>query len=81
MKPVEFPEVNVTYAKDQPEYMPLPVYRKPSPEGDCVSCWKLSFIERVRVLFTGKVWLSLWTFNKPLTPSRISTVKRDMIAK
>lgn len=24
MKPVEFPGVNVVFAKDQPEYIPLP---------------------------------------------------------
>jgi hypothetical protein len=27
MKPVEFPGVNVVFAKDQPEYMPLPAMK------------------------------------------------------
>ena len=29
MKPVEFPGVNVIFAKDQPEYMPLPAMKIP----------------------------------------------------
>lgn len=27
MKPVEFPGVNVVFAKDQPEYIPLPAMK------------------------------------------------------
>lgn len=34
MKPVEFPGVNVVFAKDQPEYMPLPAMKIPNaPAG------------------------------------------------
>lgn len=34
MKPVEFPGVNVVFAKDQPEYMPLPAMKIPNdPQG------------------------------------------------
>ena len=29
MKPVEFPGVNVVFAKDQPEYVPLPAMKVP----------------------------------------------------
>jgi len=68
MQPIEFKGVNVTYAKDQPEYTPLPVYK--TPDGEITSCWRLTFKERLKVLFTGNVWVSLLTFNKPLQPMR-----------
>lgn len=79
MKPIEFPEVNTTYAKDQPEYLPLPVFKANTPQGECVSCWKLSFTERLRILFTGKLWVMLMTFNRPLTPSYFTTKKSDVL--
>lgn len=79
MKPIEFPEANVTFAKDQPEYQPLPAFKNQSPEGEVISCWQLSFVERMRILFTGKLWVSLMTFNKPLTPSFFTTKKSEVL--
>lgn len=79
MKPINFPEVNVTFAKDQPEYQPLPAFRDPGPEGAVISCWQLSWKERIKILFTGKLWLSLWSFHKPLTPSLPTVNKSDVL--
>lgn len=56
MKPIEFPEMNAVAAKDQPEFLPLPMYRN---DKSVTSCWKMNWKERLIVLFTGKVWLSL----------------------
>ena len=82
MKPIKFKGTNATYAKDQPEYLSLPSFKVPgSPEGDVICCWKLSRRERAKLLFTGRLWLSLWTFNKPLTPHRPSVHKREFIKK
>lgn len=77
MKPIKFKEVNVTYAEDQPEYNPLPVFK--DSDGTVVCCQKLSFRERLRVLFNGEIWLSLMTFNKPLTPHYMTTIKSEVI--
>ena len=79
MKPIEFTEQNCVFAKDQKEYLPLPAFRNDSEQGEVISCWKLSFIERMRILFTGKLWVSLMTFNNPLTPSFFSTKKSDVL--
>lgn len=79
MKPIPFKEQNVVFAKDQPEYLPLPAFRSDSPQGEVVSCWQLSFTERLRILFTGKLWVSLLSFNKPLTPSFFSTKKSEVL--
>lgn len=78
MKPIEFKGHNKVYAKDQPEYLPLPVFKNDSVEGECISCWKLSFKERVRILLTGKLWISMMTFNKPLTPILPTTRMEDV---
>lgn len=77
MKPVKFKEQNVVFAENQPEYTPLPALRLDTTDGQVVTCWKMSFKERIRVLFTGKVWMSLLSFNKPLTPSFLSTKKSE----
>ena len=57
MKPITFKEHNVVYAKDQPEYNPLPALKDNT--GAVVSCWKLSIKERFKLIFTGKLWR--WT--------------------
>lgn len=79
MKPIPFKEQNMVIAKDQPEYVPLPAFKANTPEGQVVSCWQLSFGERLRILFTGKLWVCLLTFNKPLTPSFFTTKKSEVL--
>lgn len=68
MKPIEFKEQNCVYAKDQPEYIPLPVHK--TEDGTVVSCWALTWRERIKLLFTGKIWWTVLTFNSPLQPVR-----------
>lgn len=71
MKPIEFPQQNVVFAKDQPEYLPLPAYR--SDDGmEVTACWSMSWRERIRAAMTGRVYVTLLTFGKPLTPSIVS---------
>ena len=69
MKPIEFKEQNITIAKDQPEYIPLPSHR--TPEGEVISCWGLTIKERLKVLLTGRIWISILTFNSKLQPQRL----------
>jgi len=79
MKIVKFNECNVVYAKDQKEYLPLPAHR--TKKGEVTSCWKLSLWERLQILFTGKLFLSVLTFNHPLQPQLMSIfnpVKREI---
>ncbi|MCK9596652.1 hypothetical protein M0R19_05670 [Candidatus Pacearchaeota archaeon] len=72
MKPIIFKQQNCTFAENQPEYLPLPAYK--SDDGEVISCWELSLLERVQILFTGKLWLRILTFNKHLQP-QLPTVK------
>lgn len=78
MNPVEFKEQNVVYGTEEPEYLPLPALKFPSPKGEVISCWRLTFLERIKILFTGRIWQSLYSFNQPLTPSRLSVNKNEM---
>ena len=59
----------VVYAKDQPQYLPLPAYR--SAGGLVITRWRLSLFERIRVLMSGSVWLSILTFGHPLQPVKL----------
>ena len=70
MRPIELKGQNVVYAKDQPEYVPLPAYR--SPDGLVHTCWLFSIRERIKILYTGKLYWAQMTFNQPLQPVRPS---------
>jgi len=70
MTPIKFPEGNTIYAKDQDEYLPLPAHMN-LKESIATFCWSLSFLERVKVLFTGKIWHQVKTFDEPLQPQRL----------
>jgi len=65
MKPIDFPEQNRVWAKDQPPYLPLPAYTN---ERETISCWQLSWRERLTVLFRGRLWLRQCNFGQKLQP-------------
>jgi len=65
----EFVPSEVVFAKDQPEYNPLPVIR--SRDGVLLSRWKLTDEERAAIAEGADILLSNWTFNQPLQPVRL----------
>jgi hypothetical protein len=71
MIPVSFEGQNTVYAKDQKPYLPLPAYR--SEDGRVITCWKMSWWERICMVVTGRVWFHTLTFNQPLQPQILST--------
>lgn len=76
VSPVYFPDdpAEVVYAKDQPDYMPLPAYR--TADGRVVTRWRfVSWRGRWRAFWRGEVFLSVLTFNKPLQPVLLTTRK------
>ena len=77
MEPITpvFPGVELpvtTYAKDQEQYKALPVYK--TDDGIVVSRWQLTFKERLKILFSGNLWLTVLTFNSPLQPVKLTVV-------
>lgn len=80
MKPIEFEEQNFVFAKDQPQYQPLPVHvDRTKAECPVTSCWELSDDEKAEIIRTGKIYLNMWTFGNPLTPVMLSVNKSDFL--
>jgi hypothetical protein len=75
MNLIKFPEVNVVYAENQPQYQPLPAYKALDTEGTIICCWKLSWQERIKVLLHGCIWHRILTFHKPLQPQLLEVDK------
>ena len=72
MKPITFPQVTNILAKDQPQYQDLPICKLPGIEGRAISQWQLSIKERIKIVFTGRLWLEQLTFHRvfqPILPS------------
>ena len=72
MKNIKFKECNVEIAKDQEEYNTLYAYMDSEVT---VSCYKLSFKERLKILFSGELWLGQANFGNPLQPQLPSVNK------
>lgn len=70
MRPIEFPGHNVVIAKDQPQYLPLPALV--TVDGQVTSCWAMTWRERLRAMFTGRVYVTNLTFRQPLQPQIVS---------
>lgn len=75
MTPHSFPEQTVVFAKDQPEYLPLPAHFTDDEYGVATFCWRLTFRERFKLVFTGQIWQQVLTFRRPLQPQKILTDK------
>lgn len=78
MKPISFPEQNIVFGANQPEYQPLPAFIGSTSEAQAVTCWQLTWKERLILLITGRIWLQLLTFHKPLMPIFITVEKNDI---
>lgn len=81
MKAVKFKGHNLVLAENQPQYQPLPVCNECTPEGSMVSCWKLTWRERLKILFTGKFFFRQLTFGGPLQPIRPMTEWTELKCK
>jgi hypothetical protein len=69
MKPVKHKFCNATFGEDQPNLLPLPAWIGPEPQQWVVTCWRLTLWERLKLLVTGRLWLSQLTYGWPLHPN------------
>lgn len=76
MKNIEFEGCNIVYGADQPEYKPLYAQRI---DEITITCYRLSFKERVKLLFTGLLWLGQMNFGEPLQPQLPAVSKKDLL--
>ena len=77
MKAIKFKESNHTYAEHQEEYNTLHVWHSKDMYGEVISCWQPSLWQRLSILFRGRVYLSVLTFNKALQPQRMQTTFKE----
>lgn len=73
MKPTTFPESNLLIAEDQPLYLNLPAYKKTPTDIEMTTCWRGNFWDRLRFLFTGRMWVYILNFNGPVQPLMLET--------
>lgn len=65
MKPIEFTNQNIVFAKDQPEYQPLPAY---TDERETISKWEFTPQERKEIARGANLWLRQCNFGQALQP-------------
>lgn len=84
MKTIEFPEVNVRIAENQPEYETLPVHVCPHAETDgyfrkVSMCFELDEEEKKQVAETGQIWLTVLQPNdNNFHPIKMSVLKPEL---
>lgn len=69
---VEFPQQTVVIAKNQPPYKPMPAWQGEGDDGHTIVCWKLSMVERLKLLFTGRIWQHMLTFRNRMQPQKLT---------
>ena len=60
---------------DEYEKLPSSLDRE---KGMVITCYKLSCMDSLKVIFTRKVWLGQITFDKPLQPQKLSVNRKDL---
>lgn len=75
MKPAYFDGYNAEIAKEQAAYITLPAHI--DDYGVVYTCWGLTLMERVKILFTGRVWHSQLTFSEPMQPIKLQVNKAN----
>lgn len=78
MKNIQFPACNTVVGAGQPEYLPLHAF---VDDRVTVTCYKLSFRERLNILFIGRLWLGQMNFGSPLQPQLPTTNVCDLLEK
>lgn len=68
----------IVFAKDQPEYRPLPAIR--TADGIVTTRWRLTWRERLLLAWRGSFYLQQMTFGDPLQPQLPSVDPPEFVA-
>ncbi len=60
MDPIYFPEANKTLKAPPGMENCVDLHVRNDPET-VTSCWGMTWRDRLRALFTGRIWVSVWT--------------------
>ena len=75
MKPVEFKERNTTL-HGAGTVKELPTYKG---NDQIISCWQLTFFEKIKLIFTGKIWFIMRGYIHP--PICLTVLKPFIVEK
>lgn len=79
MIPIHFEGVNTLWAKNQDEYVTTPAFvNKESEEKESISCWKLTWKERLVLLISGRLWICQLTFGNDFQPMKPTVRFKDI---
>ena len=78
MKNIKFEESDIMIAKGQDEFKALWAYMD---DEVTVSCYELSWKERLKILFSGKLWIGQANFGMPLQAQLPSVYKETFFRK
>jgi hypothetical protein len=67
-----FEDLEITYAKHQPQYIPLRTLVSANKEGAVWSRWTLTPDQRLAILKGADIFLEIATFGQPLQPIRMA---------
>lgn len=71
MKPIKFPQSNRVISRLKPAPLSLPdMPYHVDQDGVVTICWQMSWAERLRLLFIGKLWHTQLTYHTPIQPCR-----------
>lgn len=80
MNSITFPEVNKVFAEGNEDYEAHCFIGNSRKGGqNIVSCYRLSFRERLLVLVTGRIWVNITSGNGKLYPMYLSAIKQHVI--
>jgi len=63
--PVKFPEAEATYGRRNAPFVPVHVF---VDDEEVISCWQLSWWERIVIVWTGRLWLRQYTKGDKMHP-------------
>jgi len=79
MKPQNFKESNVIFSdKEKKDSLVMPALRI---NNNIVSCWHFTLRERLKLMFSAKVWVHVQTKEVEIPCLKLSTSKNDIIIK
>jgi hypothetical protein len=76
MKPAMFKEANIIFSDKEKKSLPMPTFRI---NKTIVACWKMNLIERIRVLFKGRMWVCLVNGDGEFPGSLLTTQKSELL--
>jgi hypothetical protein len=71
----------MVFAKDQPEYNPLPAIRLEGRQGEVITRWKPRAEELAALAAGASIYLHLWTFGAPLQPILLTVATPEEAAR